>query len=114
LVKVINLEYGFLESQKRVYRSSYLEVGCGICSGWGLEVGCGGLWDVVWWGMILGDAMLPFLRSLCDIPVFEIHVFEINTLTPGFDIQRTLKERNPRNRNEVVYLYFNFLHWINT
>jgi len=30
------------------------------------------------WGMIIGDAMIPFSISLFKILVFEIPVFEIN------------------------------------
>ncbi len=60
LVKVINLYYGFLECRKRVSRISlgcvkWGGVGwvvCGsVCGGWGF------------WGMIIGDAMIPFSRS---------------------------------------------------
>ncbi len=46
-----------------------------------------GVWSLLWVvflgvamgvGMIIGDAMIPFLSSRFDIPVFEIPVFEIN------------------------------------
>jgi hypothetical protein len=79
LVKVINLEYGFLESRKRVSRinlkASRISLGCvgeGVCGMWRW----GGEWGVG--GMIIGDAMIMFSNSSFEIPVFEIPVFEIN------------------------------------
>jgi len=75
MVKVINLEYGSLESRKRVSRLNLeaprISLGCG-------ELWWGCLWGAGWGGMIKGDATIPFSSSRISIPVFEIPVFEIN------------------------------------
>jgi hypothetical protein len=75
MVKVINLEDGFRDSRRRVSRSFSNLVG--VCvergRGWGVFLGV-----AVAWGMIIGDAMVPFLSSRFEIPVFEIPVFKIN------------------------------------